>query len=665
MRHHPFIILVLIALLFAACEADEDNGGADIPQSQDNFASEPALDLDPPCQGRVLAMFDPRRLTSNLPYPSDLFTVEDPATYTGRRLALDQINTPLVDEIVLDNNWLAGFINQTDGFGVSSHVFFPLINDDEQLGGLPGVEQSDQAQSSIQLIELSAEGSTISGRVQFETVHLPFIDQLELIPTYPLKSATTYLAVLTNNVTDSQGNGLCPTWQFDLVRSSQPAADIPETADIEPVRQQLAPYFELLEQQGLPRESIVALTPFTTCSVEQALQSIREQLVLAAQVDPPQIENVSAASGDSRQHVGAIVRGTIDAPDWQDADGHFVFDEQTHAPIQQGTIEVPFVLSIPKPDQPGGPPFPVVVALSGINSSKESNLSFADQFAAQGLAVISIDHPFHGERRVESGSMDPSGRLLSLGEPLRMRDNMRQGSAENLYLVRVIENLDLLDLAPYDPVNPGDGLPDLDPERLLLFGHSLGALLNSMLYTSEPNFIAAAGTAGGGGWTNEVFNSPYLDIAIAVFRLLGMDFEWPPESIRLFFLWYQGIIDPGDSNSYVRMLKRDPIAEYGPRPYLMLEAIGDGTVPNEVTNTWARYCTMPLIEPYIELVDGLQIVPAPTNDWGLFQYPTDNHDFFFGGDYRDYAREQVLHFFTSVLETGSAEIVNPLPESAR
>ena len=660
------IALVLSLLLATGCDdaTDDDPGQESAPWGFDLMASDDTRYV-PPCTSRVAAMFDPRPMTSNLPYPSDLFTEADPGTPTGLRVALDRQNTPLVDELMIDNGWLGFSINETDGFGVSSHVFLPLFNDDGGVVGLPSIEDSSAPDSPILLIELAPDKQSAEGQVEFLAVHRPYMDQIEIAPPKPLKSATTYLVVLTDAVADADGVGICPTWQFYAVRSRYAVDGDPATRPMEVLRQEWSSYFDLLagDPWNLPRERIVQLTPFTTSSVEHDLQSIREQLIEIAEFVPPVISDLQISDGGGRPHVGAVVRGKIETPVWQDEDsGTFVLDPETHRPEQQGSELIPFVLTIPKPGEAGGQPYPVVVSMHGINASKETLLSFSDQFAADGFAVIGIDHPFHGERGdPDQVSMWSAGKLLALGDALRMRDNLRQGIAENLQLIRALQySMDDMDVSPVG----GDGQPDLDTGSLFLFGHSLGALMNSTLYTVEPEFTAAAGTAGGGGWTNEVYSSPYMEIAVEIFELLGMDFTWPPDSFRLFILWYQCLLDPGDSNSYARFLRLDPLSGFGQRPYLMMEAVDDPTVPNAVTHEWCRFGGIPLIDPYIEPVEGLEVVSVPAENWGLFQYPTDNHDFFYGGDYKTYARKQVLHFYGSALETGTAEIIDPMEESA-
>lgn len=126
--------------------------------------------------------------------------------------------------------------------------------------------------------------------------------------------------------------------------------------------------------------------------------------------------------------------------------------------------------------------WPVVMFQHGITGTKENFLPLAGMMALFGHAVVSIDHPLHGDRGYElpdgtvfnasSGAGGSPTDYLNLGNLLAGRDNLRQ-SVSDLLGVRL--GLNFAQIVGAD-INPAD---------VKFVGHSLGGITGA-------NFIAVA-----------------------------------------------------------------------------------------------------------------------------------------------------------------------------
>lgn len=138
----------------------------------------------------------------------------------------------------------------------------------------------------------------------------------------------------------------------------------------------------------------------------------------------------------------------------------------------------------------GDGPFPLVLLQHGANGSKEA--PYMAQVAAPwvrgGAAVLSIDFPLHGERASAklSGLLREALGLEGRPSPLGRRvldDFVRQAVAD---LQRALD--------------AANGLPELDAQRAVYAGLSLGSIVGATYLGVDPRPRAAALALGGGGF---------------------------------------------------------------------------------------------------------------------------------------------------------------------
>ena len=132
---------------------------------------------------------------------------------------------------------------------------------------------------------------------------------------------------------------------------------------------------------------------------------------------------------------------------------------------------VPAYLAIPK--EPANEKIPVVVLMHGWNlfwgKNEDWILEWIPLLTAQGYAVLAPDHFMYGERKKEDGFDNGSDR-----GPYYYRDWMCQS------VVDLRRGIDYL-----------ESRPDIDPERIAVFGGSLGGWIGSILAAVEPRIKTA------------------------------------------------------------------------------------------------------------------------------------------------------------------------------
>jgi len=158
-----------------------------------------------------------------------------------------------------------------------------------------------------------------------------------------------------------------------------------------------------------------------------------------------------------------------------------------YSPLPQvKTVEgVNFLLITPKSDKDGKEvtafnKVPVVIYQHGITSLKENILASPSVFATKGYAILAIDLPLHGDRKLEDGTVTTptTADVFMNFEYLPVaRDNLRQAVAD---LIGLRAGITMVGGAQQAAQKEGKILGNtfdlLDTQKVSFFGHSLGAM---------------------------------------------------------------------------------------------------------------------------------------------------------------------------------------------
>ncbi len=257
--------------------------------------------------------------------------------------------------------------------------------------------------------------------------------------------------------------------------------------------------------------------------------------------------------------------GLFETPAYQTEDGSLLLDD-TETPIAQGSTEPGFVLILPKNGQA---PYPMVLFQHGGSRFKTDILQAAKPYAENGLAVLGIDLPYHGDRAEGEGNGSDMD-MVDLSNPLKTRDNFLQASADHL---TVLTGISVLNAALADETGETE---TLDAENLFVLGHSMGSL-SGTLTTANAGIIKASSLLAGGGPYEQLVREGYFNIL--VYSLVN---NRPIAERETLLAQMQTLLDAGDCVGYPGTLEP---ADHDPVDVLVWE-IKDDPVLIEAGTDW-------------------------------------------------------------------------------
>jgi hypothetical protein len=275
-------------------------------------------------------------------------------------------------------------------------------------------------------------------------------------------------------------------------------------------------------------------------------------------------------------------------------------------PLKVSDRPIPALITVPNAGSPAfgaGKPaagWPVVLFMPGFTVDRSTMLAIGNSYANAGFVVVSIDHPLHGitdpanplfvpqdpatnrgERTFNvdyvnnttlapgpDGKIDPSGVNafnLLLTNPLGFRDLVRQSAHDLALLAKSVQGLDLT----------GDGIGDIDGNRIHVSGWSGGAIVNLVAAAQDVPLKSVFSSVPGGKIMELFLNSPtYGSIFKNAVAPLGL---LPGTTLyETFFRDIQTAIDAADPWNYVK-------AATTARPVVLTQVLNDTYIPNSAT----------------------------------------------------------------------------------
>ncbi|HUD42063.1 MAG TPA: hypothetical protein VMR06_08715 [Dokdonella sp.] len=427
MQARSILAVALATALLSACSGGSNSSSA--PP-----ANPPATNNDgSPVTGVITARFDPS--VSVVPSPTNLLLsgttdltlnipVPDPTDYSNPRVAINAL-----DGWSTTTPWTTTFSAAPRATsivaGQSVRVFQVTLSGPG--GAVTGVTRELQPNADFVVALTTSDASSRT---------------LAIVPTKPLAQLTSYMAVLTDGITDSRGNDATPDQTYFLTQRTSPlcsngASTEPLLPDatacaLEPLRRLTNAQEAAAAAAGVPRDRIVLSWVATTQSVTPVMQAVRARAVAAAapttRTAPTGL--TLAAINPALPPVADVHIGVIDLPYylgtpnvtnptaplnsfWQAGPGAYVppFNAagldptSTHVtfanplPVATSTQTVPMVLTVPNAASGRSRPaagWPVVIYQHGITRNRTDAFAVAATLAAQGFAVVAIDAPLHG-----------------------------------------------------------------------------------------------------------------------------------------------------------------------------------------------------------------------------------------------------------------------------
>lgn len=578
------------------------------------------------------------------PFPSNRLTVPDFGNATLRRVNLPKPDCAARPSDCADID----VINTLDGFSTQPRITVPFTGD---------IDPASVSSDSIYLVNLG-DVLTLRGFGQKVGINQVVWDTATKTLAFEsdelLQERSRYLLVVTNGVRDAQGKKLKAA---DFLGGA--ASHARELRDALPLA------------RGGAR-NVVAASLFTTQSATSDLLKIQRRIKAQTPAAADfMIGNGGAAralfpvSGIagiqfSRQTgtapgftagflptpalqvvpgaVGHVAYGRYTSPEYQSAAKVIPpSDTLTGTPQPQGSQQLVFQLFLPASPKPAAG-WPVAIFGHGFTDSMYgAPWTVASVFASQGIATLSINVVGHG-----GGAQGFLDVLPTAGAPVRVpaggrgidqdgntaidstegvnaaapqtivgsRDGLRQTVIDLMQLVRQVEvGMDA----------DGDGVRDLDPNRIYYAGQSFGGIYGTMLLGVERNIKAGVPNVPGGSITEIARISPSFRVLTGLSLLTRQPslLNLPPtvqlpvpfnfnENVPLRDLppvvntvpgamaiaelldrneWVQ---QSGNPVSYAALIRQNPPQGHAAKPVIVQVAKGDVTVPNPTSTAIVR-----------------------------------------------------------------------------
>ncbi|MBS0589186.1 MAG: lipase [Proteobacteria bacterium] len=394
-----------------------------------------AYDYTAPVPLHTTAKFDPT--TSTVPFPTDLL----------RQGSLDlSLNIPIATGTSAGQTAVYNALNSLDGFSTTapwSTTFASALTAASVIGG-----------KSVHLYEVKTDPKTgaVLGIIRELASPQEYVAALPanaatgatlaLVPTRPLKQLTSYMAVLTNGITDAGGAPTRQSLIYGFAKRTSPLCQngvsvFPALADaqacaLEPLRQLTNLQEAAAKTAGVDPSTIVLSWTATTQATTVTMQSIAG-LVDAAPDKNIAVVPIGKTLGDlipGQPPIADIYVGTLTVPYYLSAPSKTnpvapltnywtappcgqvasckalgldpTSTKVTVAnplPVATSQQTVPVLMSVPNANSGKAMPsagWPVVIYEHGITSDRTSMLAAVGALSQAGFAVISIDLPLHG-----------------------------------------------------------------------------------------------------------------------------------------------------------------------------------------------------------------------------------------------------------------------------
>ncbi|MGE5181892.1 MAG: hypothetical protein ACM31C_07510 [Acidobacteriota bacterium] len=583
------------------------------------------------------------------PYPTDLRRHDDGT------LDLSQFPT---------NSLLGGQYRDAaqtlDGFGLNA-AMFSRYSGELDPASLPDPAASTQPDASVYLVNVDAASPRFGQRTPIIASFRPdgtnTIRGNRLVvrpyPGFGLDEGTTYALVITDRVRDADGAPIVVSGDFHALLGSGGSAAVSHA------RQVFAPLLAWLDPAE--RRHVVSAAVFTTQHATFLGPALRAGVF---GTPAPTGSNIAVSSRPPNASY-MLFEGTYTAPNFQtgtppySSSGGEIQVDASGTAIVQRMEPMRFALTVPAGATPATG-WPICIYAHGTGGDWES---FVDDgtalaLAQQGIAVISTDQVLHGPRNPGG---DPEVAFFNFANPYAGRDNALQGAADAWSQMRLALGTSFAD---------GSRTITFDPNRVMFFGHSQGALTGPAFVAFEPA-VKGAVLSGTGGllYLSMLYKIAPVDFPPLVETLTRdspMDEDNP--SIALAQMW----IERADGANYARFMVREPQTPAGPRAIFQTEGFTDTYAPNPAIEAFATALGGDLLLPDQQDVAGLtqlrgratvqppvvdnangatailaQYVQAPGSDghFVVFDIPA--------------ARKQSSEFLGTLAATGQATVVSP------
>jgi hypothetical protein len=570
---------IVIALLLSACAEDEGPPGVPEPPAAVEW---PTLECDPIAPAYC-----------GHPFPSNVFTVDDPTTITGRRVQLSDAMMPVTQSgaTAMASGW-----SSRDGFSPGSGPMVHLPG--ATATGLPTAFTIENSlRDDAPTILLDAEtGERVPHFAELDaSASDPSRAGLFIRPALRLHDARRYIVAL-RGVEGEDGELLPASEAFAALRDR---TELPDEPSVDARRPLYADIFARLGQAGVERDDVQLAWDFTTASADndtQWLVHMRDEgLALAGEL--PRFE-ITSAEDDFDPRVAWRIEGTFDVPLYLDVPGPVSVMSFGADGLPEPTATAQFEFELLIPFAATTEPAALLQFGHGLLGTRDEIerdhfLDFIDRydyaiFSTDWIGLAAPDSPFLGVI-LDSGRIEDYEGAFA---------RTMQAMLNALVLQRVIANGVAAD-PTYGPL--------LDPSRRYYYGISLGGILGTLYMILSPDVQRGAVDVMGAPFglllgRSAAFDS-FFDIALAAYE--------DPRDLQLALAMVQLLWDRAEPIGF--------LPGFGSQQLMMRAAIGDHSVPTVGAHVLARSLAAPHVGSGLREVFGLTPVDA-ADGLGYIEY---------------------------------------------
>lgn len=554
-----------------------------------------------------------------LPFPSNHFLVDDPATDTGRRVAFPEGSAPAN----ADGTWVElTEWNRNDGFSPNTPILTYVPGIDAEASNLPpwtDLEASLADETPVVLIDADT-GERVPLWAELDAKADDDADRLLAIhPAVPLAEGHTYVVGL-RNLAGGDGELLDTSPVFAAYRDGW-AGDISVLAERAEV---MDANLAALEAAGVARDELQLAWDFTVASqrnISERMLHIRDE-ALTALGDAAPAFTVTAVTPAPDDGIAFQVEGTYTVPNYLTGDGgpgnRFFYGDGVSAtgdelPVQNGTVEASFLCNVSDATVAGSEPAHLVQYGHGLLGSNR-------EVGAGNLRAFSNEHNtvFCATKWAGMSEDDIGNAAATLGEFSNfptMADRLQQGVLNQIFLGRLMIHPD--GLASDPAFQRADGTPLVDTTHLDYDGNSQGGIMGLMLAAVSPDIERAVLGVVGMNYSMLLERSVDFDTYEAI-----MEPAYPNDLDRVMLIaLVQMLWDRGEGAGYVQHITDDPYSGTPAKDVLLHVAFGDWQVTELSAFVAARAMGATIHRPVT--ADGRSAEKEP--GWGLEAtvYPSD------------------------------------------
>jgi len=598
---------LITALLLVGCGAEDEPPGDDDTTAGDDDTTAP----DPIEVPHEEGCDNLNPLYCAFPYPSDRYLVDDAATATGYRLAIDPGALPeAIDPAEFD---LSPY-DRLDGGSPATQIMTlferPPVVAGDHIAGAYSIERSldddhptvildlDTGERVAHWIELDARAGSSSETV----LYLRLAGRLEEDNGY---------AVAIRGLVDEDGGTIEPSMAFAAIRDGlhTDAPDIEERWDA------YQAMFDALESAGVARDQLQAAWRFHTASGD----AIRGDL-LHARADALQrlgadgigctVTSVDEGYGDDGITLRRV-RGTYTVPSYMDSPeppARYVRGDDG-LPVWVEDVEVPFTAIVPTSLTEGTPRAgPLVTFGHGLMLSGEVVVSSEPlRLNASEMEATIVATDWAGMSIPDS--LTVAGALNNPSSFVYVTERLQQGMINQIALTRTF-----MGICRDIPELQHEGTDLVDASESYYIGGSQGGIYGGTLLTLSPDIDRGVLLVNGANYPFMIERSIDFEAYFPIFEL-----AFPDRLDQALMLpMAQHLWDGTDPSSYLPFLQ-DGLPDIGPKQVMSITVTNDAQVPNLSSDMAMRMAGAPVVRGSVSEPWGFEVLDAPYTGSGYVE----------------------------------------------